>query len=83
MGAWARPTATRWCCAIFKTRSLAEVGAALGCEENAAQKRVNRALEKLRKFFTKRGVGFDGGDHCRGDFGQFRSGRAGGAGAKP
>jgi RNA polymerase sigma factor (sigma-70 family) len=40
----------------FENKSLREVGAALGVEERAAQKRVSRALEKLRRFFTKRGV---------------------------
>ena len=32
------------------------MGAALGLEERAAQKRVARGLEKLRAFFAKRGV---------------------------
>src|SRR5664280_1044111 len=41
---------------FFENRSLAEVGRALGANEDAARMRVNRALEKLRKFFTKRGV---------------------------
>jgi uncharacterized protein (TIGR03435 family) len=40
----------------FENRTLSEVGAALGVAERAAQKRVSRALEKLRTFFTKRGV---------------------------
>jgi len=40
----------------FENKSLSEVGAALGVEERAAQKRVVRSLEKLRKFFTRRGV---------------------------
>ncbi len=40
----------------FENKSLAEVGTALGVEERAAQKRVTRALEKLRKIFSKRGV---------------------------
>ena len=40
----------------FQNRNLAEVGVALGIEEGTAQKRVSRALEKLRKIFTKRGV---------------------------
>ena len=40
----------------FENKSLAEVGTALGVEERAAQKRVTRALEKLRKLFSKRGV---------------------------
>jgi RNA polymerase sigma factor (sigma-70 family) len=40
----------------FEGRSLNEVGVALGSSEEAAKKRVNRALEKLRRFFSKRGV---------------------------
>ena len=40
----------------FEQRSLAEVGTALGSNEDAARKRVSRALEKLREFFGKRGV---------------------------
>src|SRR5882724_3717528 len=41
---------------FFDGKSMGEVGAALGANEDAAKKRVNRALEKLRKFFTKHGV---------------------------
>ena len=41
---------------FYEGRNLREVGLALGASEAAAEKRVNRALEKLRKFFTKRGV---------------------------
>jgi RNA polymerase sigma factor (sigma-70 family) len=40
----------------FQNKSLNEIGEALGASEEAAKKRVSRALEKLRKFFTKRGV---------------------------
>jgi RNA polymerase sigma factor (sigma-70 family) len=40
----------------FQNKSMAEVGQFLGLEENTAQKRVSRALEKLRAFFVKRGV---------------------------
>ena len=40
----------------FERRSLAEVGAALALNEDSARKRVDRGLEKLRKFFIKRGV---------------------------
>lgn len=43
---------------FFENKSLGEVGAALGASEDAAKMRVNRALEKLRKIFTKRGVTF-------------------------
>ena len=41
---------------FYEGRNLRDVGAALGASEDAAKKRVNRAVEKLRKFFTKRGV---------------------------
>ena len=41
---------------FFENRNLRDVGLALGASEDAAKMRVNRALEKLRKFFTKRGV---------------------------
>lgn len=39
----------------FENRSLADVGAALGTTDDAAQKRISRALEKLRGFFNRRG----------------------------
>ena len=41
---------------FYEGRNLREVGLALGASEDAAEKRVNRALEKLRTFFTKHGV---------------------------
>jgi len=41
---------------FFEQRSLAEVGNALGSNEEAARKRVTRALEKLRAHLTRRGV---------------------------
>ncbi len=40
----------------FQNKSLSEVGAAMGGSEDAAKKRVSRALEKLRRSFAKRGV---------------------------
>src|SRR5271170_779844 len=40
----------------FENRQFTEVGAKLGLNENAARMRVERALEKLRDIFTKRGV---------------------------
>ena len=40
----------------YEGRSLREVGAVLGVSEDASEKRVARALEKLRKFFFKRGL---------------------------
>jgi uncharacterized protein (TIGR03435 family) len=44
----------------FENKNLGEVGLALGASEDAAKMRVNRALEKLRKFFTNRGVALSG-----------------------
>jgi RNA polymerase sigma factor (sigma-70 family) len=41
---------------FFENKELKQVGAALGVSEDAAKKRVTRALEKLRQFFFKRGV---------------------------
>ena len=41
---------------FFENKNLREVGTALGASEDAAKMRVNRALEKLRKMFAKRGV---------------------------
>ncbi|MBC8003179.1 MAG: sigma-70 family RNA polymerase sigma factor [Opitutaceae bacterium] len=40
----------------FENKSLREVGATLGTSDDAAQKRVSRAVEQLREFFAKRGV---------------------------
>src|SRR4029077_12938962 len=41
---------------FLQGKDFKEVGAALGATEEAAQMRVGRALEKLRKLFAKRGV---------------------------
>jgi RNA polymerase sigma factor (sigma-70 family) len=41
---------------FFEGRNLDEVGAAAGVSEGAAKKRVSRALEKLRRYFSKHGV---------------------------
>ena len=41
---------------FFQNKNFSEVGVALGASEDAAKMRVSRALEKLRKFFTKRGI---------------------------
>ena len=40
----------------FENKSLVEVGAALGTTEEAAKKRLARALQRLRGFFSRRGV---------------------------
>src|SRR5439155_7426461 len=41
---------------FFDERSLKEVGLALGLTENAARMRVDRALEKLQRLLSNRGV---------------------------
>src|ERR1039458_6229176 len=40
----------------FENKSFREVGQTLGTSDDAAQKRVSRAVERLREFFTKRNV---------------------------
>jgi RNA polymerase sigma factor (sigma-70 family) len=42
----------------FEGRNFKDVSAALGTSEAGAKMRVNRALEKLRKFFARRGLAF-------------------------
>jgi RNA polymerase sigma factor (sigma-70 family) len=41
---------------FYEGRNLRDVGAILGASEDAAEKRVARALDKLRKTFAKHGV---------------------------
>ncbi|MDB6037153.1 MAG: hypothetical protein JWM99_994, partial [Verrucomicrobiales bacterium] len=41
---------------FFENKSLREVGQALGTNEDAARKRVSRAVERLREFFVKQGA---------------------------
>jgi RNA polymerase sigma factor (sigma-70 family) len=41
---------------FYEQKSFGEVGSVLGVDADAAQKRVSRALEKLRIIFAKRGV---------------------------
>jgi RNA polymerase sigma factor (sigma-70 family) len=41
---------------FFEGKSLAEVGAIMDISEEAAKKRVSRAVEKLRAFFSREGI---------------------------
>ena len=41
---------------FFENKSLREVGQELGVSDDAARKRVGRAVERLREFLSKRGV---------------------------
>ena len=41
---------------FFQKKTFAEVGGSLGLSEDSARKRTSRALEKLRKIFSKNGV---------------------------
>jgi RNA polymerase sigma factor (sigma-70 family) len=40
----------------FENHDLRSIGATLGISDDAAQKRVSRAVDRLREFFAKRGV---------------------------
>ncbi len=40
----------------FERKSASEMATTLGISDEAAQKRVNRAVERLREFFAKRGL---------------------------
>jgi RNA polymerase sigma factor (sigma-70 family) len=41
---------------FFARKNLSDVGAALGMSDDAAQKRLVRALEKVRRYFCSRGL---------------------------
>jgi RNA polymerase sigma factor (sigma-70 family) len=41
---------------FFEQKTAREVGEAMGISEDAAEKRITRAVEKLRDFFQRRGV---------------------------
>src|SRR5204863_1454064 len=41
---------------FFEKKSFGEIGATLGGNENSARVRVVRAVEKLRRFFSRRGI---------------------------
>ncbi len=45
----------------FENKSFREVGAALGTSDDAAQKRVSRALERLRDIVSRKGVNLSAG----------------------
>jgi RNA polymerase sigma factor (sigma-70 family) len=45
----------------FENKSLREVGQTLDTSDDAAQKRVSRAVERLREFFSKRGIAIGAG----------------------
>ena len=45
----------------FERKSAREMGAIFGTSEEAAQKRVSRAVERLREFFSKRGIAIGAG----------------------
>ncbi|HXT12910.1 MAG TPA: sigma-70 family RNA polymerase sigma factor [Candidatus Angelobacter sp.] len=43
---------------FFQQKSHAEIAATMGLNEDASKKRLSRAIEKMRGFFSKRGVTF-------------------------
>ncbi len=56
MGQLSEPDRAAIVLRFFGGKSFAEVATASGVSENAAKKRVNHALEKLHRYFSKRGV---------------------------
>ena len=46
---------------FFEGRSFGEVGLALGTSEDAAKKRIKRAVERLRRLYQKRGLSLSAG----------------------
>src|SRR5689334_6808916 len=45
---------------FLEDKTLKEVGKILGVDAGAAQKRVERAVDRMRRFFTKRGIAISG-----------------------
>jgi len=68
---------------FFENKTAREVAVTLKINEAAAHKRVNRALDKLRKIFSKRGRDADRHGHRRSGDGELGAGRAGGGGQNP
>ncbi len=56
IGALDPPDRTAVLLRYFEDRSLRDIGGALGVSDDAAQKRVSRAVERLREYFSSRGV---------------------------
>src|SRR5207249_9963497 len=50
----------------FEGKSAHEMALSLGLSDDAAQKRVSRAVERLREFFAKRGVTVGSSGRCYG-----------------
>lgn len=56
MASLSEPNRTAILLRFFEKRSLIEVGASLGISEEAARKRVDRSVDKLRLWFQRRGL---------------------------
>src|SRR4051812_14986569 len=56
MGSLGQPDRDAVVLRYFENKSAAEIGAVLRMNEETARRRVNRAVEKLRKFFNRRDV---------------------------
>jgi RNA polymerase sigma factor (sigma-70 family) len=66
----------------FGNKTSREIATALKVTEEAAQKRVTRALDKLRATFGKSGIALSGCAHRKCDLGQLRAGCAGRTGRR-
>ncbi|MFN7138561.1 MAG: sigma-70 family RNA polymerase sigma factor, partial [Limisphaerales bacterium] len=49
---------------FFENKSLREVGHLLGVSDDAAQKRVSRAVERLRDYFSRKGIAVSASSLC-------------------
>ena len=65
---------------FFERRDFRAIGGALGISDDAAQKRVSRALEKLRELLASRGVTLGPGPAGHADGGQGRQSGSNGIG---
>src|SRR5206468_4346833 len=61
LGELAEPDRDALVLRYFECRSAREIARVLGTTEEAAQKRVSRAVERLRDFLAKRGVSVGAG----------------------
>jgi len=71
MAGFGRKRSERRGAPVFREQKSGRSRTGFGRERRRGKMRVNRALEKLRKFFSKRRRGAFRRSHCRSGFGQF------------
>jgi len=65
---------------LFESKNLSEIGATSGTSKDPDKMRLPRALAKLRKTCSQRGVTLDADAHCRRGLGELAVSRTGGLG---